>query len=49
MDQYFNRIEYLQKKKTELSARVRFMLQDVVELRKNKVCKFLFSAVAYVV
>nr|CAB3241846.1 eukaryotic translation initiation factor 4 gamma 2 [Phallusia mammillata] len=33
MDQYFDRIEKLQRRKTELPSRIRFMLQDVIELR----------------
>ncbi|XP_076801566.1 eukaryotic translation initiation factor 4 gamma 2-like [Clavelina lepadiformis] len=33
MDQYFDRLDYLQRKKTDLPARIRFMLQDVIDLR----------------
>lgn len=36
MDQYFNRIHHILEN-TELPSRIRFMLQDILELRKNKV------------
>lgn len=36
MDAYFNRIKELVQKKEEVTSRVRFMMQDVVELRENK-------------
>jgi len=34
MDQYFRRVDSLMNSK-ELSARIRFLLQDIVELREN--------------
>ena len=36
MDQYFDRMKSYQANQ-ELPARIRFMLQDVIELRENKV------------
>lgn len=36
MDQYFSRIKYFKDLK-ELPSRIRFMLQDVIELRESKV------------
>jgi translation initiation factor 4G len=36
MDAYFNRIKELVQKKDEVTSRVRFMMQDVIELRENK-------------
>uniref|UniRef100_F6R3K6 W2 domain-containing protein n=1 Tax=Ciona intestinalis TaxID=7719 RepID=F6R3K6_CIOIN len=33
MDQYFDRLETVKKKKGDLPSRIRFMLQDVIELR----------------
>lgn len=36
MDQYFSRIKHFAGI-TELPSRIRFMLQDVIELRDNKV------------
>jgi len=33
MNQYFDRLEVLQKRKGELPSRIRFMLQDVIDLR----------------
>lgn len=35
MDQYFGRMEVLPKKQPDLPSRIRFMLQDVVKLRRN--------------
>lgn len=35
-DQYFDRIQHILEN-TELQSRNRFMLQDILELRKNKV------------
>ena len=37
MNQYFERMEYYSNN-MELNSRIRFMLQDVLELRRNNVC-----------
>lgn len=39
MDQYFERME-MYAQSPEFPARYRFMLQDVLELRRNQVCLF---------
>lgn len=40
MNQYFDRIEFYSKN-MELTSRIRFMLLDVIDLRKNNVSCFL--------
>jgi len=42
MDQYFERFRFFQDKKKLLPSRIRFMLQDIVELRSNNVRLKLF-------
>uniref|UniRef100_H2Z561 W2 domain-containing protein n=1 Tax=Ciona savignyi TaxID=51511 RepID=H2Z561_CIOSA len=37
MDQYFDRLELVRKRRADLPSRIRFMIQDVLELRAAKV------------
>lgn len=42
MDQYFNQMEKIVKER-KTSSRIRFMLQDVIDLRLVSVCAFVLS------